>query len=227
MILRMYSVALEPRDPLRFTLDSLRSYLKSELAAYTALCPAETAGFIHRYPVIQCKQLKSDLILTGISQGAGCIFQLTRDQEELGVGGSSCRITARDTSIRAEPFGVVDTGSSYEFLTPWLALNQQNARKFYDLKGKPQRDAFMQKLLTDQLNTLAKSLDYEITIPITCVAKVRFKRERIDRENVMVFLGKFQTNLTIPDYLGIGQSVSQGYGTVRCIRSSPEIPKES
>jgi len=117
--------------------------------------------------------------------------------------------------------------SSYEFLTPWLALNQQNAKKFYDLQGKPQRDAFMQKLLTDQLNTLAKSLDYKVTNPITCVSKVRFKREQIDRENVMVFLGKFQTNLTIPDYLGIGQSVSQGYGTVRCIPSSPAFPKES
>jgi hypothetical protein len=30
-----------------------------------------------------------------------------------------------------------------------------------------------------------------------------------------VFLGTFQTNLTIPDYLGIGQSVSAGFGTIR------------
>jgi len=222
MILRMYSVALEPRDPLRFTIDLLRSYLSKELAAYTALCQTDTPGFIHRYPVIQCKQVKSGLIVIGISQGAGCLFWLTRDQTGLGAGESSCRITARDPTIRAEPFGVVDTVSSYEFLTPWLALNQQNAKKFYDLQGKPQRDAFMQKLLTDQLKTLAKSLDYEITLPITCEAKVRFRRERIDRENVMVFLGKFRTNLAIPDFLGIGQSVSQGYGTMKRIPLSSE-----
>jgi len=110
----------------------------------------------------------------------------------------------------------------YEFLTPWIALNQQNAKKFYDLNGKPQRDAFMQKLLTTHLNTLAKSLDYTTTVPITCRAKVRFRRDRIGRENLMVFLGKFQTNLHIPDYLGTGLSVSQGYGTIKRITESPD-----
>jgi hypothetical protein len=38
----------------------------------------------------------------------------------------------------------------------------------------------------------------------------------------MVFLGKFRTNLTIPDYFGIGQSVSQGFGTIRRV---PDIPE--
>ena len=146
-----------------------------------------------------------------------------RDQTILGTGESTCRITARDPAIRSEPFGITDTPDTYEFLTPWLALNQQHAKKFYDLNGKPQRDAFMQKLLTTQLTTLAKSLDYDITAPITCEAKVRFLRERIDRENVMVFLGKFRTNLHIPDYLGIGRSVSQGYGTIKRITESPDI----
>jgi len=81
----------------------------------------------------------------------------------------------------------------------------------------------MQKLLTTQLTTLAKSLDYDITAPITCEPKVRFLRERIDRENMIVFLGKFRTNLRIPDYLGIGRSVSQGYGTIKRITECPDI----
>ena len=38
----------------------------------------------------------------------------------------------------------------------------------------------------------------------------------------MVFLGKFRTNLRIPDYLGIGRLVSQGYGTIKRIRESPD-----
>ena len=115
---------------------------------------------------------------------------------------------------------------TYEFLTPWLALNQQYAKKFYDLSGKPARDAFMQKLLLSHLNTLAKSLDYLPPEPVTCTAKVKFMRERIDRENVIVFMGKFSTNLRIPDYLAIGQSVSQGYGTVREISAGNETAQD-
>jgi len=221
MILRMYTISLEPEHPLRFSIEELRSFLNKKLADYSALHKDDSAGFIHRYPALQCKLAKGNLIVTGISQGADCISNLTRDEVVLGAGESICRITSRDPAIRSEPFGTADTAIMYEFQTPWLALNQQNAKKFYDLNGKPQRDAFMQKLLTAQLQTLAKSLDCNIIAPISCEAKVRFKRERIDRENVMVFLGKFRTNIQIPDNLGIGQSVSQGYGTIKRITESP------
>lgn len=222
MILRMYTISLEPEHPLRFSVADLRSFLTKELGEYITLHKANAAGFIHRYPVLQCKQIKTDLIVTGISQGAGCLCQLARDKTMLGTSESTCRITARDPAIRSEPFGVADTSITYEFLTPWLALNQQHAKKFYDLNGKPERDAFMQKLLTAQLTTLAKSIEYGITVPVSCEAKVRFRRDRIDRENVMVFLGKFRTNLHIPDYLGIGLSISQGYGTIKRSREPPD-----
>ena len=222
MILRMYNLSLEPEYPLRFSADELRSFLNKKMAEYITLHKDDTAGFIHRYPVLQCKQIKTGLIMIGISQGAGWLCRSTHDRKILGTGESTCRITARDPAIRSEPFGVADASITYEFLTPWLALNQQHAKKFYDLNGKLQRDAFMQKLLAAHLHTLAKSLDYGITIPVSCEAKVRFRRDRIGRENVMVFLGKFRTNLHIPDYLGIGLSISQGYGTIKRITESSD-----
>lgn len=169
-----------------------------------------------------CKQVKGGLVLLGICQGAGFLWQITTGTQELEAGEIPCRITSRDPEIRQEEFGIDGGIHTYEFLTPWLALNQQYAKKFYDLSGKPARDAFMEKLLLSHLNTLAKSLDYVPPEPITCTAKVKFMRERIDRENVIVFLGKFTTNLRIPDYLGIGQSVSQGYGTLRGISAVHE-----
>src|SRR5512136_340885 len=131
MILRMYTLTLEPIHPLRFSLNEFRSLLNKKPAEYSALYRADAAGFLHRYPVIQCKQIKGDLMVTGISQGADCLCQLTHDETELGAGESTCRITARDTAIRAEPFGVTDVIITYKFLTPWIALNQQNAKKFY------------------------------------------------------------------------------------------------
>jgi hypothetical protein len=223
MILRMYTLSIEPEQPLLFSAKEFRSFLNHQLAGYTQRYKENTSGFIYRYPVLLCKRIKDDCMVTGLSQGADCLWQLTQDRMVLGAGKSACRIISRDPAIRPESFGVVDTVTTYEFLTPWLALSQQNARKFYDLKGKPQRDTFMQKLLTTQLYTLAKSLNYDMIAPLICEAKVRFRRDRIGRENVIVFLGKFRTNLRIPDYLGIGQSVSLGYGTIKRIMESPDI----
>ncbi len=222
MILRMFALYLEPEDPLRFSLDNLRSDLNGKMTGYFSDYTGDTAGFIHRYPVLQCKQVRNDLIVTGIGQGADFLCRYSRDQDFLGDGGSRCRITARDPEVRPELFGITDSECTYEFLTPWLALNQQHAKKFYDLKGKPERDSFMQKLLTSHLQMFAKSLDLRTTDLITCEAKVKFRHERIDRENVIIFLGKFRTRLRIPDYLGIGRSVSLGYGTIKRITDCPE-----
>ncbi len=224
MILPIFTLTLEPENPLRFILPDFRSELTRQLAKFpsTALPPRSAEHSIHRYPALHCKQVKGELMVIGICQGAGFLWQISSGNSQVDAGDIPCTITSRDNEIRREIFGIDGRMHEYEFLTPWLALNQQYAKKFYDLSGKPARDAFMQDLLTRHLTTLAKSLDYTLPEPVTCTAKVKFLRERIDRENVIVFLGKFKTNLCIPDYLGIGQSVSQGYGTVRAIPDALE-----
>lgn len=221
MILRMFTISLDPEHPLRFSVRDLRSFLNEKVAEYSVLHKDDSSAFIHRYPALLCRQINNGIIVIGISQGADCLYGLTRDRKMLGSGDSICRITTCDPAIRPEPFGSTSRIRTYEFLTPWLALNQQYAKKFYTLNGKAERDAFMQKLLATHLQTLAKSLDCNPSEPIICTPCVRFKRERIDRENVIVFKGKFQTNLHIPDYLGIGRLVSQGYGTIREIPGVP------
>jgi len=220
MILPIFTLTLEPSNPLHFSIDELRSFFHKKSAEYTRLHKDSTTGFIHRYPVVQCKQIKSMLMVIGISQGADLLLEISGGEKEFRIGENTCTISGRDQGIRNEAFTISDKIHTYEFLTPWLALNQQNAKKFYDLKGKPERDVFMQKILTGNLHTLAKSIDYDLPAPLTCKSRVRFKRERIHQENVMVFLGTFGTNLRIPDYLGIGQSVSLGFGTIRRIDPS-------
>jgi hypothetical protein len=216
MNLPVFTLHLEPTNPLQFSIEELRSFFNKKSAEHTMLHTDSRTGFIHRYPVVQCKQIKSMLMVIGVGQGADLLREIALGDKVLRIGKTSCTLSGQDREIRSEGFGITGTFQTYEFLTPWLALNQQNAKKFYDLVGKPERDAFMQKILTGNLTTLAKSIDYDLPQAITCECKVRFKRERIHHENVMVFLGTFRTNLLIPDYLGIGQSVSRGFGTVRC-----------
>jgi hypothetical protein len=221
MIQKIFALTLEPENPIQFSLSEFRKCLTGKLGEYTELHREHAAGFIHRYPVVQCKQIKNTLIAIGISQGADFLCQLSDGQKEISQRNNSCTILERDAAIRHEEFGISGPLHTYEFLTPYLALNQQNARKFYELKGKPDRDAFMHRILAGNLATLAKSLDYSSPVPIWCEAKLKFRIDRIDRENVIVFLGRFRTNLRIPDYFGIGQSVSQGFGTLKSI---PDIP---
>ena len=215
MILPVFTLVLQPSNPLHFSLEKLRIFFTAESARHTSPDPQLSAARIHRYPVIQCKQVKNRLLVIGISQGADLLHALSHGRRELLMDENTCTILQQDQGIRHEVIRISDTIHRYEFLTPWLALNQQNAKKFYDLKGKPERDAFMQKILTGHISTFSKSIDFDLTAPLMCRSRVRFRRERVQDENVMVFLGTFETNLRIPDYFGIGLSVSSGFGTIR------------
>jgi hypothetical protein len=220
-MIQIFTLTLEPANPIQFSLSEFRLHLTRKLEEYTTIYQKSAAGYIHRYPVVQCKQTRLAFIILGISQGADFLYRLSDGLKEISQGNLACTILERDAFIRNEEFGICGKTYNYEFVTPWLALNQQNVKKFYDLKGKADRDAFMQKILTGNLATLARSLDYTLPVPITCEAKIRFRIDRMDHKNVMVFFGKFRTNISIPDYFGIGQSVSQGFGTIKSI---PQIP---
>jgi hypothetical protein len=217
MILPVFVLTLQPSNPLQFSVDDLRTFFTAKSADYTTQHKDSATKLIHRYPVIQCKQIKNRLLVIGISQGADLLLDLSLGSQELLLGENTCSIIEREPEIRNETVGISDTLIRYEFLAPWLALNQQNAKKFYDLKGKPERDAFMQKILTGSISTFARSIDCDLREPLICRSKVRFRRERIHDENVMVFLGSFETNFKMPDYLGIGQLISQGFGTIRAV----------
>jgi hypothetical protein len=221
MIIPFFTLTIELSNPLRVSIDDLRSFFLKKLEGYTSLHKDSMDTCIYRYPVVQCKQIKSILMVIGIGQGAGFLQEISRGGNRILIGENTCRITGQDKEIKKEIFSISDTTHTYAFLTPWRALNQQNAKKFYDLKGKAERDAFMQKILSSNLKTLAKSIDYDLPVPLTCECRVRFRRERVHHENIMVFVGTFRTNLLIPDYLGIGQSVSSGFGTIRRIADNP------
>jgi len=220
MILHLFTLILEPENPVKFSIVELRAHLADVPNTYETLHKDNATGFICRYPVVQCKMIKNSIMIIGISQGADLLEEISRGRKKISFGEKSFLITKRDTAVRTGQFGISDTLTTYEFITPWLALNQQNMKKFYKLNGKREGDAFMQKLLAGSLGTLAKSLDHSNPVRITCEANLKFRKDWIDNTGILVFLGKFQTNLRIPDYLGIGQSVSRGFGTIRHIPRS-------
>lgn len=210
MILPTYTQILSPGPA-----SALRGYLAEKFPEYTGRHRDEAGNFIHRYPAVQCKDIEGKTIVIGIREGAQFLQETFAGKDEIPVEETIWRITGEAGSIQEEAFGPSDAMHFYEFATPWLALNQENSRKFYTLRGKPERDAFIRKILVANIITLAKSLGCDVPAPIKCEVNLHFQKEQIGKENLIVFTGKFQAGFLIPDYLGIGQSVSQGFGTVR------------
>ncbi|MFA5236903.1 MAG: CRISPR-associated endonuclease Cas6 [Methanoregula sp.] len=217
MILRTVTLTFDSTCPVHGSAPELRGFFATKFAEYTLIHRDEAGSFIHRYPAVQCKVVKNFPTVIGINEGAEFLKQFADKSREINLGPETYRIAEHDIIIRDEEFGISETSPTYEFATPWLALSQENYKRFYKLTGKPARDEFIRKILIDTLLSLSKSLGCDIPTPITGETNLHFQKDRLDGVSVMAFTGKFQVNFQIPEYLGIGKSVSQGFGAVRKI----------
>ena len=217
MILRTVTLTFDSTRPVPGSAPALKEFFATKFAGYTERHRQEADSFIHRYPVVQCKMIRNFPTVIGINEGALFLKEFADETREILLGPDMYRVAEHDILIRDEEFGISETIQSYEFATPWLALTQENYKRFYKLTGKPARDEFVQKIFVDTLLSLSKSLGYEVPAPIRADTNFHFQKDRLNGAGVMTFTGKFQANFQIPEYLGIGKSVSQGYGAVRRI----------
>jgi len=65
---------------------------------------------------------------------------------------------------------------------------------------------------------MSKSLGYQVPGQIRVETDVRPLKRRLKDVNVMAFTGRFHANFQIPDLMGVGKSVSRGFGAVRQVR---------
>ncbi|MGD0079680.1 MAG: CRISPR-associated endonuclease Cas6 [Methanoregula sp.] len=222
MILHTFTLTLGSTRPIYGSAHELRGFFATKFTEYTELHQHNADKFIYRYPVVQYKMIENVPTVIGINEGAEVLKQIFNDYQEIRLGENTYQIVERGISLKDEEFGISDKIHSYVFMTPWLALNQENYRKFYTLKGKPERDEFMRKILTGNILSMAKSLNYDVPGQIKCDTNVRFQKDRLKDVSVMVFSGKFHTNFLIPDLLGIGKSVSRGFGAVQQLKANNE-----
>ena len=109
---------------------------------------------------------------------------------------------------------------SYSFLTPWLALNEKNYEKYQRLGSWGKRKELLEKILIGNIISMSKSLGYTVPAPIEArIQHLKEVKTSLKGTPMLGFLGNFSVNFEIPDYWGIGKSVSRGFGTVKRVNS--------
>lgn len=173
----------------------------------------------YQYPLIQYKYIEGNCLLLGIREGAKLISNLNLVGETIIFSGKSYKILKKDTSIAELPFGIKQTYTSYSFLTPWLALNEKNYEKYQKLGNWATKKELLEKILVGNIISMSKSLGYTVPEPIKAnIINLKEISTSLKGTPMLGFLGTFSVNFEIPDYWGIGKSVSRGFGTVKRVK---------
>lgn len=170
-------------------------------------------GYI--YPRILYRTYKGRIKIIAIEEGIEELNFLKENLQYLNLDGEKYNIIEKKTCYEEKAFGISDSRCVYKFIDPWLALNSDNYRLFKTLPENKRRSK-LSSILIGNVISLSKSLAYNVSDELNVVADFyRTNRDVYMNGNRMVsFLGMFTINFDIPDFLGIGKSVSKGFGTV-------------
>lgn len=171
-------------------------------------------GYIYRYPKIQYKVINKQPTICGIMEGVDLALRMTFENDYLVIGDKKLSADQKQIQRDMKDFGIVEDYREYEFVTPWLALNQKNIGMYRAANGI-ERESMLKRILIGNILSMSKGLGYTVPGDIHVWLNLRETRAGLKGIEMKSFIGTFRTNFIIPDYLGLGKSVSRGYGTIR------------
>ena len=172
-------------------------------------------SLIYRYPCVQYKVINGSCLLIGFNEGKKVIKNTFHDLGTINLDGKWEEVIGKGLESYTKSFSIASEQIYYEFLTPWLALNEKNYDKYQRLSGWAKKKELLEKILIGNIISMSKSLGYTVPAPIEAnIANLREVPTSLKGPPMLGFLGTFSVNFEIPDYWGIGKSVSRGFGTV-------------
>ncbi len=176
----------------------------------------KNGSLIYRYPCVQYKIINSSCVLIGFNEGLDIIKKTFHDLKEINLDGRWQEVLSKGLESYTTYFSVTSEQMHYSFLTPWLALNEKNYEQYQKLGTWPKKKELLEKILIGNIISMSKSLGYTVPEPIKAdIGRLKEVQTKLKSTPMLGFLGTFSVNFEIPDYWGIGKSVSRGFGTIK------------
>ncbi len=205
-------IAIYPRD-----IPKLRGFFANKYPEYVNLHNHNGDKFIYKLPNIQYRNINGKAALIGFGDGLDLLKKIFFEVEEVKIGSIIYPCNEKQISLKEYDFGISKNPIKYKFISPWMALNQENHKKYINSKIFAQKQILLENILLGNLLSLSKNFNYTIpdTTKLSCKInnlkpiKVNFKNQKMQ-----CFKCDFKVNFHIPTSLGLGKSVARGFGVV-------------
>ena len=173
---------------------------------------------IYQYPRVQYKILRGHAYLIGINEGSELLQKLWLDIDQTKIGNETLEVL--ESTLETETTSIEHSHEpiEYQFKTPWIALNQKNFAEYTKTRNQKLRREKLESTVVGNTLGMCKSLDLPrftpdqyITADCTRLTSIK---TTLKGKGMIGFIGKFTINLHLPNHLGLGKSVSRGFGTI-------------
>ena len=179
----------------------------------------EDDGFRYSYPLIQYKRIRGKAAIVCVNQGADIIGQyFAEDVHHFSIGNREMDMNVEKITPQKVLVQVWDDIFKYR-IRKWLALNPDNYKKYMENESIVERTTLLESILKGNLLSFAKGLGINIDKEIELHITGQEEPYTIQSKGVklMAFDVEFKTNMSIPEFIGLGKNASLGYGIVTII----------
>ncbi len=177
----------------------------------------EDAGFQFRYPLIQYKVLDGMPAIVGVDAGALSLESLFSlgDSFEWQIGPVMRHFTVRQ---KCPGYFLADEKAAGSFrysLRKWMPFNRENFRVWEQTQGLAKKVALLDAILCGNILSLYKAFgvffEREVHAKILDLEQFSVTYKGV---KMIAFDTVIETDIALPEHLGIGKGVSHGFGVV-------------
>ena len=170
---------------------------------------------IYRYPLIQYKVIGKKPIVVGLGEGAKWLVRAFLQVDEIQIDEQVYPIQNKNLKSRDVPIGVGKELYRYEFYSPWMALNQKNYSLFKKMSSEEQNQK-LQKILIGNILSFFNAFRHHEKQQVMLHLRIKDRlMTHFKNQTMETYRASFVTNVQLPDYIGLGKSVSRGFGTIK------------
>lgn len=170
----------------------------------------------YSYPLVQYKRIGGKAAMVCISSGTDVIGQfLATDSDIMILGDRQVRLEIE--SIVPRQLMVQTWNSKFAYnLRRWIPLNAGNYKNYQKCDSLTEKIGLLEKILIGNLLSLAKGLEINVTEQIEVKIKKIEEPYAVKNKNIklLAFDIEFVSNMSIPDFVGLGKNASIGFGIV-------------
>lgn len=198
-------------------LHKVRGYFADQFRQFDLLHNHQEGAdkYFYRYPAMQFKMV--DGILTILAFSVRAIDILTRiflESGDIDVEGRVLQVREREIEVKEEPFGEDGRLYNYHFISPWIALNQENYKQYLLLAGEKERRNKLEAIMINNIISFCKFAGYTVQGRLLVNGGFQPRQVNLKGKVHLAFLGEFAVDFLLPDLLGLGKSSSRGYGSI-------------
>ncbi len=174
----------------------------------------DDVGLVFSYPKIHYSVVEGETVISGFEEGKEVIVEMMDSADKLTLGPNEYDVESWSLDMGKAGIGGTREQHYYRFLTPWLALNKENYEKYKSMNDWEEKKGLLNSILTGNILSMCKGFNRVVERDIYVHTHIHEEIVPFKGVKMVGFTGEFKVNFKLPDMIGLGKSVSRGFGKV-------------